>query len=69
MTARDGMHGATFQDLHAGDVVRFRWRETERTAAVLPLLVFDDHVIVRLGPCGYMVNAVNFVRLVRRGRK
>jgi hypothetical protein len=38
-----------------------------KTASVLPLLVFADHVQVKYGPCGYTVDASNFVRLVRRG--
>jgi len=40
-----------------------------RRAAVLPLLVFQDHVQVKYTSCGYTVNASNFVRLVRRGKR
>lgn len=71
-------NGPGFKGLYAGDVVSFiEWRGTshgaqesfERTAAVLPLLVFADHVQVRYGPCGYTVDDRNFVRLVRRGKR
>jgi len=75
-------NGPGFAGLYAGDVVEFsvwrevgaivhpsRRREERHTAAVLPLLVFPDHVNVRFTPHGYVVNASNFVRLVRRGRR
>jgi|GEM_PF-3214195 len=64
-------NGPGFAGLYAGDVVEFApacGRDT-RTASVLPLLVFADHVQVRYGACGYTVNAANFVRLVRRGKR
>ena len=76
-------NGPGFAGLYAGDVVEFtvpivRTRRgmqhflyaIER-AAVQPLLVFADHVvIVRKGAKGgYTVNASNFVRLVRRGKR
>lgn len=66
-------NGPGFQGLYAGDSVRFsitiRGKTWEGNASVLPLLVFDDHVQVRYGACGYTVDASNFVRLVRRGRR
>jgi hypothetical protein len=71
-------NGPGFENLCAGDSVRFvaqtgiglRGPEyTERTARVLPLLVFTDHVQVAYGPHGHTVNASNFVRRVRRGRR
>lgn len=60
----------------AGDSIRFlayagrgldgRAEYRERSAAVLPLLVFPDHVQVKFTPCGYTVDASNFIRLNRR---
>lgn len=74
------VNGPGFQGLYSGDSVEFRTgamgtaREdvrlvATRTARILPLLVFADHVQVAYGPCGYTVDASNFVRLVRRGRR
>jgi hypothetical protein len=67
-------NGPGFAGLYAGDTVQFFVRGTfeKRTlhaASVLPLLVFADHVQVRYGACGYTVDASNFVRLVRRGKR
>jgi hypothetical protein len=73
-------NGPGFAGLYAGDVVEFRTgaigtaREdlrlvAVRRAGVLPLLVFTNHVCVRYGSCGYPVNASNFIRLVRRGKR
>ena len=67
-------NGPGFAGLYAGDVVEFnveRGDANDRyvTATVLPLLVFTDHVQVRYGACGYTVDASNFVRLVRRGKR
>jgi hypothetical protein len=65
-------NGPGFRNLYSGDSVQFRGPGTEstlRTARVLPLLVFEDHVQVDYGACGYTVNAYNFVRLVRRGKR
>ena len=68
-------NGPGFAGLYAGDVVQFidtsaRWAlSTVRTASVLPLLVFADHVQVKYGPFGHAVDASNFVRLVRRGKR
>jgi len=66
-------NGPGFEGLYAGDTVRFsitiRGRTWEGNAPVLPLLVFDDHVQVRYGSFGYTVDASNFVRLVRRGKR
>ncbi len=67
-------NGPGFAGLYAGDTVLFKvgakGREySDFTAAVLPLLVFTDHVQVKYGPCGHTVNADNFVRLVRRGKR
>lgn len=56
----------TFQGIRGGDSVRFTYRGTERSAAAIPLLLFPDHVVVRFGPCGHVVDAQNFVRIVRR---
>ena len=70
-------NGPGFRNLYAGDTVEFlanydakanAFRET-RTARVLQLLIFADHVQVAYGPCGYTVDATNFVRLVRRGKR
>lgn len=57
--------------LYAGDVVEWQprnWESTHR-CTVLPLLVFTDHVQVRFGSFGATVDASNFVRLVRRGKR
>lgn len=60
---------------HAGDSVRFTYRSgyhsepREVSAAVLRYLIFPDHVQVRFTPCGYTVDASNFVRLVRRSTR
>lgn len=71
-------NGPGFRNLYSGDSVEFLVRlgghgkntmRTTRTARVLPLLVFPDHVQVNYGTCGYTVNASNFVRLVRRGKR
>jgi hypothetical protein len=42
---------------------------TAAIARVLTLLVFADHVQVAYGHFGTTVNADNFVRRVRRGRR
>lgn len=66
-----GFNGPGFAGLYAGDLVEFqpaRWESTH-VASVLPLLVFEDHVQVRFGSFDCTVNASNFVRLVRRGRR
>jgi hypothetical protein len=66
-------NGPGFKGLYAGDTVRYRllgpdgWEE--RNARVLDLLVFDDHVQVAHAWCGFTVDARNYVRLVRRGRR
>jgi hypothetical protein len=64
-------NGPGFKGLFAGDVVEFHTagRVRKLRAAVLPLLVFDTHVQVRYTPHGYTVDASNFVRLVRRGKR
>lgn len=72
-------NGPGFAGLYAGDVVRFyadpargaSCRTTLRTetATVLKLLVFADHVQVNATSFGYTVDASNFVRLVRRGKR
>jgi len=71
-------NGPGFAGLYAGDVVEFRVRNLGMPrpdatltlrAAVLPLLVFPDHVQVKYTSFGYTVNASNFVRLVRRGKR
>ena len=59
----------TFKDLNPGDSVRFTYRDTEKTAAVLPMLTFEHHVVVRFGPCGHVVNDDNFVKIVRRKKQ
>lgn len=56
----------TYRDLQAGDSVRFRYRDTEKTAPVLRMLAFENHVVVRFGPCGWVVDDQNFIRVVRR---
>ena len=56
----------TFKNLNAGDSVRFTYRDGERTAPVLRMLTFPDHVVVKFGSCGHVVDAHNFVRVVRR---
>jgi hypothetical protein len=58
----------TFQNLNPGDSVRFRYRDTEKTAPVLRMLTFPDHVVVKFGPCGHVVDSNNFIRVVRRKR-
>jgi len=70
-------NGPGFAGLYAGDVVEFMTvvgggvipEFTKRRAAVLPLLVFPDHVQVKYTSFGYTVDASNFVRLVRRGKR
>ena len=68
-------NGPGFEGLYAGDTVEFTVPKYhamcggKKRAAVLPLLVFDDHVQVRYGSFGYTVDASNFVRLVRRGKR
>lgn len=70
-------NGPGFSGLYAGDSVEFRTAGgpgipggvITRTARVLQLLVFHDHVQVDFGSCGYTVNESNFVRLVRRGKR
>ncbi len=52
--------------VRSGDVVRFRSRNMTRTASVVGPLIFDDHVVVRFGACGTVVDASNFVAFVRR---
>jgi hypothetical protein len=69
-------NGPGFENLCAGDSVQFLLPvetsrglvRAERTARVLPLLVFADHVVVAYGACGHVVDTSNFVRRVRRGR-
>ena len=58
----------TYQNLNAGDSVRFRYREDEKTAPVIRMLTFDNHVVVKFGPCGHVVDDQNFIRVVRRKR-
>lgn len=55
-----------YKDLKPGDSVRFKYRDEEHSAAVLPMLVFDDHVVVRFGACGHVVDDSNFIRIIRR---
>jgi len=63
-------NGPGFQGLYAGDSVEFFTSHHKiARASVLPLLVFADHVQVKFTPCGYTVNADNFIRLVRRGKR
>lgn len=72
-------NGPGFAGLYAGDIVRFyadpargiscRTSLRTETARVISLLVFDTHVQVARGPHGYTVDASNFVRLVRRGKR
>ncbi len=63
-------NGPGFAGLYAGDIVEFRVpSDAPRTASVLPLLVFADHVQVKYGSFGHTVDASNFVRLVRRGKR
>ena len=74
-------NGPGFAGLYAGDVVEFTVPAVRsrggmqhlvpmlKRAGVLPLLVFADHVQVKHTPHGYTVDASNFVRLVRRGRR
>jgi len=68
-------NGPGFAGLYAGDVVEFVSNQygiggdRKVRAAVLPLLVFADHVQVRHTPFGFTVDASNFVRLVRRGKR
>jgi hypothetical protein len=66
-------NGPGFAGLYAGDVVEYHGRRSNGfgrcRATVLPLLVFADHVQVRYGNFGYTVDASNFVRLVRRGKR
>lgn len=64
-----------FQNLQAGDVVRFlvptvgrNSPPAVRTASVLRYLTFDRHVVVNYGACGYVVDVTNFVRIVRSAR-
>ena len=56
----------TFKDLNPGDSVRFKYRDTEKTAPVLRMLTFSEHVVVKFGPCGHVVDNSNFIRIVRR---
>jgi hypothetical protein len=63
------VNGPGFAGLYAGDTIAFWTNYRMYTATVLPLLVFADHVQVRYGACGYTVDASNFVRLVRRGKR
>ena len=71
------VNGPGFAGLYAGDSVEFLVSlgaarnpvRTNKTARVIPLLVFADHVQVSYGPNGHTVDASNFVRLVRRGRR
>lgn len=71
------VNGPGFAGLYAGDVVRFYVTDGRgngaslgvRTARVLNLLVFADHVQVNYAPCGYTVDARNFCELVRRGKR
>jgi hypothetical protein len=65
------VNGPGFAGLFAGDIVEWqphRWEYTHRRT-VLPLLVFADHVQVRFGSFGATVDAANFVRLIRRGKR
>lgn len=67
-------NGPGFAGLYAGDSVLFRvYGQGKafviRCAPVLPLLVFSDHVQVRRSNFGYTVDASNFVRLARRGKR
>jgi len=73
-------NGPGFAGLYAGDVVEFTRPVPSHLrgvipgkqllrASVLPLLVFADHVLVKHGPHGAIVDASNFVRLVRRGKR
>lgn len=65
-----------FQNLVAGDVVRFtvptiggpRDAFQYRTASVIRMLTFPHHVVVNYGACGHVVDARNFVRVVRSAR-
>ena len=62
-----------FKGLRGGDVVKF-WiisagERKEVTAAVNRMLVFDDHVVVKRGPFGAVVDGNNFIKLVRRARR
>jgi hypothetical protein len=67
-------NGPGFAGLYAGDVVEF-WHlrgaphAKLHRAGVPGYLVFERHVQVRHGPYGYTVDAANFVRLVRRGKR
>jgi hypothetical protein len=68
------VNGPGFAGLYAGDTVLFtvgaRGREySDFTAPVLRMLVFADHVQVRYASFGCRVDAHNFVRLVRRGKR
>ena len=56
----------TYKGLNAGDSVRFKYRNTEHTASVLRMLTFENHVVVKFGSCGHVVDDNNFVRIVRR---
>lgn len=65
-----GLNGPGFKGLSAGDLVEFRTAGRPgdgvlRTARVLKLLVFADHVVVNHTSCGWVVNAQNYVRTVR----
>lgn len=68
-------NGPGFAGLYAGDTVRFVSNQygiggdREVNATVLPYLVFEDHVQVKHTPFGFGVDARNFVRLVRRGKR
>lgn len=59
----------TYKNLNPGDSVRFKYRDGEKSAPVLRMLTFDDHVVVKFGSCGHVVDDNNFVRIVRRARK
>lgn len=61
--------GNAFKGLQGGDVVRFTYRGATRTAAVIPMLRFADHVVVRFTSCGHVVDADNFLAIVRRAKR
>jgi hypothetical protein len=66
------INGPGFAGLYAGDLIKFRdSRDPDlcHDATVLRLLVFADHVQVRYTSSGYTVDAHNFVRVVRRGKR
>jgi hypothetical protein len=59
----------TYKGLAPGDVVAFATRHGRKTGAVIHMLAFADHVVVRHGPCGTSVDDSNFIKLVRRARR